>query len=209
MKYIVLLLLLCSVMFGAEVNKYVDTGATGSADGSSWTDAWTSLFAAESQNVDLVTATDNWIINCKASTDAADTTAVVWDGWTTNADYDVEVRVAVTDRHDGTRGTGYRIVNSVGYSVTLDTSDDDFITLNGLAVSNGGGAGSIAYKLGTSSKVLNCLAYNSGTAGFYAASGPTGIVIVNCISLNCVNNFYITPTGKKNETKHSYELYIL
>jgi hypothetical protein len=73
------------------VERYVDPDATGTGTGLSWANAWTSLSAAEANNRDCVTNDEQWTIYCRSSAGTADTTAVNWNGWTTDATRYVEI----------------------------------------------------------------------------------------------------------------------
>jgi len=111
----------------AEVNFYVDTDVSGGlGDGSSWANAYSSLSAFNSaEATDLVTATDNYVVHCRASSGTADTTSITWSGWTTNATYDLKIIVDSADRQAGKwDATKYRFehTNAAGmtFSATLN-----------------------------------------------------------------------------------------
>lgn len=70
-----------------EIQWYVDPDATGLADGTSWTDAYTSLSAwSLAEAKDLVAADEKFTVNCRSSAGGDDTTAAQFGaGWTTDA----------------------------------------------------------------------------------------------------------------------------
>lgn len=92
-KKLLLILCLCSVCRAAQIIRYVDPGAAGANNGTSWGDAYTTLShweLDEQQNL-----TDNggdiMTVYCKSSTGADDTTTCTILGWTTSATSYIEI----------------------------------------------------------------------------------------------------------------------
>jgi len=102
----------------AEIIRYVDTGATGTGDGTSWTDAYTSMSAMEAaEQQDLVAGGNTFTCYCRASTGVADTTPVIFLGWTTGVANDIKIIGESTSKWDASK---YRFV--FPFSVTTGMS---------------------------------------------------------------------------------------
>lgn len=71
---------------------YVDTGATGAANGTSYADAYTTLQAAVAAKAANLTGAGPITFLCRASTGAADATQVLVDGYTTTATDYIEIK---------------------------------------------------------------------------------------------------------------------
>jgi hypothetical protein len=79
----------------AQVIRYVDPDASGAADGTSWTDAYTSLSAWNTgEGTNLVTDGDYHTCYCRSSGGTEDTTEFTLSGWTTGASNYIEIRGA-------------------------------------------------------------------------------------------------------------------
>jgi hypothetical protein len=102
---IFLLLCLCSawqVGYSAETTYYVDVDVVGGAgDGSSLANAYSSLNAAEAARNADITAGNAVRFLCHNTSGGTDSTAVRFDGWTTDADSYIKVEADSSYRHAG------------------------------------------------------------------------------------------------------------
>lgn len=115
----------------SEITVYVDPDATGSADGSSWADAYNSLNAAEAaKQGDYVSDTDNYVYLCRSSGSTADNTAVIIDGSITNATYNI--RVKSDDDHQGKWNSSlYRLALA---NANIMTVQDSWTVIEGIQI---------------------------------------------------------------------------
>ena len=115
----------------ATVQWYVDTDVDGGeADGTSWEDAYSSLNAFEAaEEVDLVTATDDYVVNCQASGETADTTVVDFNGWDTSGDYDITILGEGSGSGTNLDTSKYRIATAGQGDVGVINFGESFITL--------------------------------------------------------------------------------
>jgi hypothetical protein len=176
----------------AEVVRYVDPDASGAGDGTSWTDAYTSLAAWNSaEATDLVSAGNTHHVYCRSSAGTADTTALTVSGWTVDADNYVIIEAASGDevlktgwdaaryrlsvggkavsvQNNYTQFLGLQIENTTtaGAAVSIDAGSMQDILFDGCRIRGGGGSTGTAY-------------------GIYAANWTdVGAIIQNCIFSN-------------------------
>lgn len=172
-------------MWAAALVKYVDTGATGTADGDTWTDAYTTMFDAEALNLNLTDdGGDTLTIYCRASTAAVDTTCVNWIGWTLAAANYVSV--------EGVDGT-YVLHNNDSSANGALYINEDHLRFTGITVrsTTSGtnarcGVYTTAIPANADIRFTNCRfeGVSSGTGANYGISAwdsDTTMKIVNCI----------------------------
>lgn len=146
----------------AEVIRYVDPDASGSANGTSWVDAYTSLNGClESEAVDLVTATDWLHIYCRSSSGTVDTTAVVqYDSWwVTSPTYKVVIEAA--SGHEAVKSgiDSSRYLLSVTDSDAFYIDDGEYFDIIGLQIEvtdTTGGVSGVHFRNTTSGLIKNC-----------------------------------------------------
>jgi len=177
-------LLLSTISFAVTpVVRYVDPGASGAGNGTSWGDAYTSLEAwnlAEAEDITAGGSDEIHTVNCK-TTGGADTTRVIMNGWTTDDTHTITIQVATADRHDGTRGTGYRLVMDDDWEDAFECIED-YVTIDGIAVSNtNANAVHGIYSTGDNCTIKNCLAYDNDDDGINCGSATTNVLVENCI----------------------------
>ena len=179
----------------AEVIRYVDPDATGGGTGLDWTNAFTTLNAFASLDVDLVTAGDWYHCYCRASGNTADTTEVIFLGWTTSAADYILVEAADGDQalKTGWDTSKYRLSVTDAASFVIDLRDD-YIRLKGLQIeyiySSANDAKAIGWGANPSAscyyRIDSCYIRKSGVGGtdldgIYATQDNTIVDIFNCV----------------------------
>lgn len=145
----------------SEINVYVDPDASGGGTGVDWTNAYTSLSAAEAaEQTDLVSDGDTIIFNCRASSSSADTTAVTFDGWNIGLSNDITI--------EGNQTTG--IWNNSAYHLSINhanaiTFNEAYCNFLNLQISTN-------QNYATSSGI---------GIGLYPPAGAAAIIIDSCI----------------------------
>lgn len=160
---------------------------------------YSSLSAWESaQQGDLPTADEIRQAECYAF---QDTTAVVIDGWTTDATRYCRVTVPTAERHDGKRNTSkYRLEASANWSVGLLRVIEEYVRLEGLQVKNTAAnePGGIRCDGGTGSqRISDCIVYDqtSSSAFGFLLYSCTEIIVLNCLAMNINGDGFKVGTG--------------
>ncbi len=113
---------------------YVNPDATGAGNGTSESDAYTTLQAAETAKNADITGTESVVFLCSATGDTDDTTMCVFAGWTTDATHTITIKANTGRAHDGIFGNA---ANAYKLAVTdadsLDTREN-YVTIDGIQV---------------------------------------------------------------------------
>jgi hypothetical protein len=172
------------------VTVYVDPTASGTGNGSSWQNAYTSLAAAILMHQGNLVAQDISItFQCRGG---ADVSSVTFNPalWTVDKNHYITVYVAPQDRHNGTRNTGYRLVpsNKSDFPFYLQVP---YTVINGVAINAYNLYRYAMYISADSCRVLNCLLYDSNRSGYHAislSSGSDGTILANNTIYSCAAN---------------------
>lgn len=145
---------------------------------------YSTVSAWEAGQQKSITSGDREIADCY---NFLDTTEVTIDGWTVSSGAEMIIRAATGQGHNGTAGTGYRLVTS-GAGDTL-TINEDRVTLDRLEVrytGSGGTSGALkTANLLVSAVAKNCLFERTGNAWFAVWTNFNGQHSSNMTFVNC------------------------
>ena len=156
---LLLLVLLPTLPLEAATRKvqYVDTDVVGgTGDGSSWTNAYATLFAWEAQNTDL-TGVDQYLdVYCRGAT--VDTTAVALNGWATDVTRTIAIHEDPNHYPSGTWSTScYRLVPTAASPALVLNVQVSYVTIDGLQISHGNAAIQYGIQISSQQTVKNCI----------------------------------------------------
>lgn len=177
---------------------YVDPDAAGANDGGrdgadpndpsqsdNWTDAWTSLNAAESALDGVALATRTYRIYCRSSAGTDDTTQAYFYGWTNNPPIEVYGYDFPTNgKWDDTKYV-LSISNSIGIICRQSNVIFDSLQIKATC-SSSATDGILIYSKMTGIIVRNCIVTGdgSGSFNFYGIENAATAKIQNCIVYN-------------------------
>jgi hypothetical protein len=136
--------------------------------------------ALAGESADLVTAARLLTIECYEFTDT--TTATTGTGYTTSADYYINIVVPVAERHDGTPNAGGYLLSGSGSP--LLTIAGAYTRVTGLHVVSTGSHG--VYVSGGNVLIDKCLVKGTGRNGLSTdSSSANGLVVQNTLAYRC------------------------
>lgn len=172
------------------------------------------------EQTDLVADTDQHVLECYDDWASGLDDAVIIEGWTTNATYDITVKTPLSERHTGIPQTGFFMKSAVangpvirlsqqGTLIAIDAENTETagifntaFTLAYDAIADrciGKSAGlsyGAGFYLNSTSKAISCLGYDS-LLGFFSGGD---CVAVNSVASNCTTGFsnLVTNLAVKN-----------
>lgn len=188
----------CSICYSAETTYYVDVDVVGgAADGSSLANAYSSLNIAEAARNADITAGNAVRFLCHNTNGGTDSTAVRFDGWTTDADSYIKVEAAAAYRHAGVWDAAkYHL--AVTDDEVLETRED-YVRIVGIQISVTVTANNVGYALyvnvanvGNDIRISNSIVKGTGTGtghmrGIVVVEANAIVKIWNCVVCNFVS----------------------
>ena len=184
----------------ADKQIYVDPDvAAGDSSGDSWTNAYSSLNIAEAAEEADITGAGVYYFHGKSRLGNADTTAVTFLGWTTDATHWIQVQGGYAAGESGTPGTpeGLSAYSTSHYYLTVSDADaitirEDYVRIDGIQIavtitSVGRGCYVYGQNAGNDIRISNSIIQAPSVAGTGAGRGieaqdaDTIISIWNCI----------------------------
>lgn len=156
----------------SDITVYIDPDAPGANNGTSWTDAYTSLQTAQTAKAkDIATADERYIFLCRSSGGTADTTEVSWSNtWACDSTRYILVQANVGDEaiKTGWDNLRYRISVTDGRALLVNGVGPHVIVYDGIQCE----------RIRSAVDWANCLYVASAAAG-------SGLTLKNCrIKLN-------------------------
>lgn len=167
---------------------------------------YTSLSSWEAGQQKTISSGNREIAECYAF---SDTTALDISGWTTASDASIVIRAATGQGHDGTWGTGYRIVSSGGSGFGVLGILEGYVTLERISVTSTDGVATAIAATGASGVVTisGCLFKGNRDTSFGAFAIGEGVVnLINTVVLNNgnISAIYIYQDGSSAPTAYIY-----
>lgn len=196
--FILVIIALCSPIYSAETTYYVDVDVVGGdADGSSLANAYSSLSIAEAARNADITAGNAVRFLCHNTSGGTDSTAVRFDGWTTDADSYIKVEAAASYRHAGVwDATKYHM--EITDDELLETRED-YVRIVGIQLSiivTADNVGTALYvnvaNAGNEIRISNLIVKGTGTGtgsmmGIVVDEANAIVKIWNCVDYNFVS----------------------
>tara|TARA_R110000851_G_C13102760_1_gene569256 strand:- start:38343 stop:39989 length:1647 start_codon:yes stop_codon:yes gene_type:complete len=182
-----------------EIVRYVDPDAVGTGTGVDWANAYVSLAAMITQELidraDLVTLTDNLVVNCRASADSLDTSVADFSGFTQSALYNIQVIGNLATYLPGEAGV-YEITTTADYlSGGLIILGSEFTDISGIIISDSNATAAAGYYnvlisyLVNSCSVHDCIIYKlSGSTLADGSRGSAAAITATVESFEFKNN---------------------